>query len=85
MSIVGIHKIHRQLAFIALMCTDTKGNMIIGEPELKLIMPLLKENLMLVFQNDSLKVLSYMAYEMGDDNWQMDICEKLDALEASLL
>lgn len=85
MSMVGIHKIHRQLAFIASMCMDTKGNMIVGEPELKLILPLLKENLMLVFQNDSLKVLSYMAYEMGDDNWQMDICEKLEALEASLL
>ncbi|WP_339314681.1 hypothetical protein [Paenibacillus sp. FSL M7-0896] len=85
MSMVAIHKIHRQLAFYTLMCTDVKGNMIIGEAEMKLIMPLLKDNLLLVFNNDSLKALSFMAYEMGDTEWHMDICEKLDALEASLL
>lgn len=85
MSMVAIHKLHRELAFITMMCTDKKGNTIIGEPEIKRILPLLRENLMLVFNNDSLKALSFMAYEMGDDSWHMEICEKLDALEASML
>jgi hypothetical protein len=85
MSIVGIHKLHRQLAFITLMCMDKQENMIVGEPELRLILPLLKENMMLVFKNDSLKALSYMAYEIGDDNWQMDICSRIDELEGSML
>lgn len=82
---IAIHNLHRQMAFIIMMCTDKQGNTVIGEPEIKLLLPLLRQNMLLVFQNDSLKALSYMAYEMGDTEWHMEICEKLDALEAKMI
>lgn len=82
---IGIHPIHRQLAMITHMCLDQRGNMIIGTPELKLMMPLLRANLLLIQQLDSLKELAFHAHEMGDHDWEMELCRQIDELEATLL
>lgn len=83
-TVVGIHPIHRKLATIVAMSTDTKGNTFIGNAELQLIIPLLRQNYELVRQLDELKQLSFVAYEMGDHEWLQDIAAKIEALEEKM-
>ena len=78
---IAIHPIHRKLALIAYMSMDRDGNMIIGEPELRLIMPLLRANLDLVRRIDELKELAYTAQVVGDMEWVQEICQRIDELE----
>jgi hypothetical protein len=42
-------------------------------------------NASLVQKVDHLKELSFMAYQAGDEDWQMDICQRLDEMEAKCL
>jgi hypothetical protein len=83
-SVVGIHPIHRKLAAITLMSTDQHGAIVIGMPELQLIIPLLRQNLALIRRLDELKALSFHAFEMGDMDWQMEICAQIESLERTL-
>jgi len=82
---LAIHSIHRKLALIAYMSMDRDGNMIIGEPELRLIMPLLRANLDLVRRIDELKELAYTAQVAGDMAWVQEVCQKIDEMEAKLV
>lgn len=82
---IAIHSIHRQLALITAMNINKEGKLEMGIPELKLVMPLLKKNLEIVAKLDELKELSFHAHEMGDMDWQMDICKKIEELEAQLI
>lgn len=79
---VAIHPVHRQLALITLMNTDKKGNLIIGYAELKLILPLLKANLELVYKIDGLKEIAFAAQCNDQMDLVQHICEQLDELEA---
>ncbi len=82
---VGVSPIHRKLAQITLMSMDAHGAVTIGMPELRLLIPLLKDNLQLVRRLDELKNLSFHAYEMGDMDWHNELCLKIDELEATLI
>lgn len=82
--VVGIHPLHRKLAQIWEMNTDIKGNTTIGAVQMREIIPLLKQNYELVRQLDELKQLSFLAYEMGDHEWLMDITAKIEVLEQEL-
>jgi len=76
-----IHPAHRRLAEITAMCQDKNGNLIMGAVELRYIMPLLKENLDLVWQVDELKNLALEAQAAGDMEWVLEITAKLEELE----
>ena len=82
---IAIHDIHRKMAQITLMSTNRDGDTVIGEPEIRLLIPLLRQNLELVRRLDELKHLSYQAYLMGEFDWMNDICAEIDALEATLI
>lgn len=82
--VIGIHPLHRKLAEITQMSMDREGNITIGRPELKLILPLLRQNYELVSQLDQLKQLSFIAYEVGDHDWLMDLSAKIEKLEEAL-
>lgn len=81
---VGIHPLHRQLAKITYMSMDKDGNLIIGMPELRLLMPLLKQNLALIWRLDELKELTLEAYSMGETDWAQELEEKIAELEGAM-
>lgn len=82
---IGIHPVHRRLAEIAYMSTDKHGTMKIGWPEMQLIMPLLRQNMLLVQKLDELKQLAFVAHCSGDFEWEQEICRKIDELEVEML
>lgn len=82
--VIGIHPLHRKLAGITLMMMDQQGAISIGPAELRLILPLLRQNLELVRRLDELKQLSFVAYEAGDHDWLMELAGKIDQLEQTL-
>ncbi|MFD5020033.1 hypothetical protein ACFWMP_14115 [Paenibacillus sp. NPDC058367] len=79
---IVIHQSHRQLAAIAFLNINKKGELILGVPELKLIMPLLLDNLNLVQEIDGIKEASYAAQCTGNMDLVQHFCEKLEELEA---
>ncbi|WP_433581562.1 DUF7667 family protein [Paenibacillus amylolyticus] len=81
---IAIHIVHRELARITMINMDKQGNLIIGEPELRLILPLLKQNLALVYEIDGLKEIAYAAQKLDQMDLVQHVCEKLDELEAQL-
>jgi len=82
--VIGIHPLHRKLATIWEMNTDIKGNTVIGLAQIQQIIPLLRQNYELVRQLDELKQLSFLAYEIGDKAWLMELCGKIDKLEEAM-
>jgi len=81
-TVVGIHPLHRKLAHVWEMNTDSKGNTVVDAVLMQQIIPLLRQNYELVRQLDELKQLSFIAYEMGDMDWQQDICKQIEELES---
>lgn len=81
---IGIHPIHRKMALITWMSMNQKGEMVLDEVAVKLLKPLLKQNLMMIQRLDELKNLSQLAYENNDSDWLHDICSRIDALELDL-
>lgn len=82
---IGLHKSHRKLALITFMNLNKKGELILGTSELKLIMPLLMENLKLVQEIDGLKEASFAAQCNGQMDLVQYFCEKLEELETQLI
>ena len=81
---IAIHNVHRELAKITFMNTDKEGNLIIGLPELKLLLPLLKKNLELVYEIDGLKEIALAGQSLNQMDLVQHVCERLDELEAQL-
>lgn len=81
---IAIHPVHRELAKITFMNTDKEENLIIGLPELKLLLPLLKQNLELVYEIDGLKEIAFAAQTLDQMDLVQHACERLDELEAQL-
>jgi hypothetical protein len=82
---LAVHPVHRKLAEVVQMNMDLNGNLLIGKVELQLILKLLRENYNLIFALDSLKELALHAHEMGDMDWQMDLCAKIEELEVKMV
>lgn len=73
-----IHTIHRNLAKITFLNLDKKGNLIIDDVVLRVLTPLLMQNLEIVRTLDELSHLSMVAYAAGDTEWLHDICGAID-------
>lgn len=73
-----IHTIHRNLAAVTFLNLDKKGNLIIDDVTLRVITPLLMQNLEIVRTLDELNNLSMVAYTAGDTDWLHDICGAID-------
>ena len=82
---VGIHECHGKLAEVVLMCTNAKGDLVMGLPELRTIMPLLRENMELIYRLDALKELAFQAHLTNDVEWKHEICKQIDELEVKCL
>lgn len=82
---LAIHPVHRKLAEVVHMNLDQNGNLFIGKVELQLILKFLRENHNLVYKLDGLKELAFHAHEMGDMEWQMDLCAQIEELEAKMV
>ncbi|MBP1905306.1 hypothetical protein J2Z32_001934 [Paenibacillus turicensis] len=81
---IGIHPIHRKMAVITWMSMNQNGELNLDTVAVKLLQPLLKQNLRMIQRLDELKSLSYIAYELNDTDWQHDICQRIEALERDL-
>ncbi|MEK4449906.1 DUF7667 family protein [Paenibacillus sp. FSL L8-0506] len=74
---IGIHPIHRRLAALTFK-SDIQP---LSESEQIELFQCLKVNAQIVYQLDKYKTLSFFAHEVGDMNWQMDLCAKIEAIE----
>ncbi|MEK3770090.1 hypothetical protein MKY14_16180 [Paenibacillus sp. FSL R5-0887] len=81
---ITIHPAHRQLATITWMNVNEDGDLVMGMSELRLIMPLLRDNLLLVMEIDGLKEAGYAAQLSGNMDLLQYFVEKLDEMEAQL-
>lgn len=81
---IGIHPIHRKMALITWMSMNQDGKINLDEIAIKMLTPLLKQNLMMIQRLDELKSLSYIAYTARETEWQHDICARIEALEKDL-
>lgn len=81
---IGIHPIHRKMALITWMSMNQNGQIKLDKAAVKLLQPLLKQNLKMIQRLDELKNLSYIAHVNGEHDWQHDICAKIEALERDL-
>lgn len=63
---------------------DQDGVINLDDIAVKLLQPLLKQNLKMIQRLDELKSLSYIAYTLNDFDWQHEICKDIEALEADL-
>ncbi|WP_340397773.1 hypothetical protein NST50_05165 [Paenibacillus sp. FSL E2-0202] len=78
---LAIHPIHRRMAELTLK--SAVRPLTLAEPVE--LFQCLKVNAHIITELDNLKQLAFMAHEMGDMDWQMDICVKIEALEARLV
>lgn len=81
---IGIHPIHRKMALVTYMSMNQDGQINLDDIAVKLLQPLLKQNLRMIQRLDELKSLSYIAYTLGDIDWQHEICQRIEALERDL-
>lgn len=78
---IAIHPSHRNLAEITFLNLDKKGNLIIDDVTLRVITPLLMQNLEIIRTLDELNNLSMVAYTAGDMDWLHNICEAIEYLK----
>lgn len=73
-----IHNTHRRLAEVTFLNLNNKGRLIIDDITLRVLEPLLLQNLEIVRTLDELSNLSMVAYTAGDMEWLHDICGAID-------
>ncbi|MFD0958040.1 DUF7667 family protein [Paenibacillus chungangensis] len=82
---IGIHPVHRRMAELTNKARKMGGYNVLSLVERQELEHCLKVNYDLVFDLDSLKAIAFVAYESGDLEWQRELCERIDRLEAKLL
>ncbi|MCU6709110.1 hypothetical protein M6D81_10345 [Paenibacillus sp. J5C_2022] len=82
---IGIHPVHRRLAELTNKARKLGSYSALSPVERQELEHCLKVNYDLVFNLDSLKAVAFVAYESGDLEWQRELCERIDKLEAKLL
>lgn len=80
-----VHPVHRRMAELTLEAQRVGGFNQLTPKERQELYHCLAVNLGFVTRLDSLKALAFHAHEMGDMEWQQDICAKIDELEAKCL
>ncbi|WP_192043368.1 DUF7667 family protein [Paenibacillus lycopersici] len=81
---IGIHPVHRRLAELLEKSTRLGGLIYLSGAEQAEISHCLHINAKLVRELDQLKQLAWIACEAGDVEWQYELCERIDKLEATL-
>lgn len=82
---IAIHPVHRRLAQLTLKAVRSGGFAKLTEEEQKEIEHCLRVNESLVWKMDAYKELALHAHEMGDMKWELELCGKIDELEAKML
>ncbi|WP_211746390.1 hypothetical protein [Paenibacillus sp. Marseille-Q4541] len=82
---VAIHDIHRMLAAIYFRSLTPEGKLKVHWLDQISIVAILQKNAELVHQLDSLKSLAFHAHEIGDMDWQQEICKQIEELEAQCI
>lgn len=78
---LAVHPIHRRMAELTLK-SAVRPLTLAEHVEL---FQCLKINAHIITELDKLKQLAFIAHEMGDMDWQMDLCTKIEAIEARLV
>lgn len=81
---LGIHPIHRRLAQLQFKA-DQVGYENLSHRDQMELRHCLIVNAQLVRQMDELKQLSFIAYTVGDVEWQHEIAKKLEELEVKMI
>ena len=79
---LAIHPVHRRLAELQLKAERLGGYNKLSTREQQDLNHCMRVNADLVSELDSLKQLSLHAYEVGDMDWQHEICRKINELES---
>ncbi|MGO4496469.1 hypothetical protein AB4114_11285 [Paenibacillus sp. 2RAB27] len=81
---LAIHSIHRELANWALQNLPKEAKCI-GEIEIKLLFGLLRKNMMMIANLDLLKEATLIAHELGDFEWEQELCMEIEKLEIQMM
>lgn len=82
---IGIHVTHRRLAELTLKAMRLGGYHKLSDREQMEMEHCLRVNAGLVVELDKLKNLAFHAYEIGDTEWQQEICARIDELEGAMI
>lgn len=82
---IAIHPVHRRLAELTLKAERLGGYFHLSPLEQTELHHCLRANATLVQKLDGLKQLAFHAHEMGDMEWQQEICRKIDELETTMI
>lgn len=82
---IGIHVCHRRLAELQEKAERLGGYDQLTVREQMDLHHCLQVNAKLVRRLDELKQMSFIAFQAGDTEWQMEICRQIDELEAKLI
>lgn len=82
---IGIHPIHRRLAELTNKARQMGGFDKLTYVDKQDLEHCLKANYDLVYKLDSLKSIAFVAYDCGDLEWQQELCEQIDHIEAKLI
>ncbi|NTZ20902.1 hypothetical protein EXW96_26305 [Paenibacillus sp. JMULE4] len=82
---IAIHPIHRRLAELQMKAERLGGWGKLPKSEQQEISYCLTVNAKLVYELDALKSLAFHAHEMGDLEWEQDLCRKIDELEVKMI
>lgn len=81
---IGIHPIHRRLAELTLKAKQRGGYHQLPASDQSDLYHCLQVNLDLVLKLDLLKELSVAVYQLGDTDWQHELCKQIDEIEAKM-
>lgn len=82
---IGIHVVHRRLAEIYLKAQKLGSYDRLSNEEQMDLYHCLRINADLVRKLDELKNMAFIAHQAGDMEWEQDICQQIDELEAKLI
>jgi hypothetical protein len=85
MKMLAIHPVHRRLTELTMKANRLGGYDRLPRSEQTEFFHCLQVNAYLVQRLDGLKNLAFHAHEMGDMEWEQDICRKIDELEVKCL
>lgn len=82
---IGIHVVHRRLAELQHIADQRGGYHLLTTAEQMDLRHCMIVNAKLVRELDELKQLAFVAHQAGDMDWQMEICGKIDEMEAKMI
>lgn len=78
---IGIHPVHRRMAELTIINTKRKLNL----DEQSELFHCMQVNAKIVSELDHLKQLAFIAHEMGDMDWEMELCGRIEKVEVKMI